>query len=206
MLSIDFLKRFGLFIYEDFLSAEFCSEFLSEARSTDVAPSIVLRKNATQSIKPTLDENLRKTEQIKVSVETESFVKDSLLAIKPMLEHHFDLVLTGCQKPLFYRYKEGGFFGAHQDRVNQPDAPDSVKNRRVSVIIFLNKRAEEPTSGSYCGGTLAFYGLIDDPRWQSYGFPFTGEPGMLLAFRSDVWHEVKPVTYGERYTVVSWLI
>jgi SM-20-related protein len=31
-----------------------------------------------------------------------------------------------------------------------------------------------------------------------------GEPGLLVAFRSDTVHEVLPVTHGERFTVVSW--
>jgi SM-20-related protein len=31
-----------------------------------------------------------------------------------------------------------------------------------------------------------------------------GEPGLLVAFRSDVLHEVEAVTHGERYSIVSW--
>jgi SM-20-related protein len=29
-------------------------------------------------------------------------------------------------------------------------------------------------------------------------------PGTLVAFRADTTHEVVPVTYGERYTIVTW--
>jgi predicted 2-oxoglutarate/Fe(II)-dependent dioxygenase YbiX len=34
--------------------------------------------------------------------------------------------------------------------------------------------------------------------------PVIGEPGTLVAFRSETTHEVTPVTHGQRYTIVSW--
>jgi SM-20-related protein len=30
------------------------------------------------------------------------------------------------------------------------------------------------------------------------------EAGLLIAFRSEMLHEVEPVTSGERVTIVSW--
>jgi hypothetical protein len=34
--------------------------------------------------------------------------------------------------------------------------------------------------------------------------PLIAEPGLLIAFPSDKWHEVKPVSHGRRFTVVTW--
>lgn len=224
MPNYDFFTQCGLFVIKDFLDAEFCSDYLTQARATTVAPVLILQRNATNGINAVSDETQRKTEQFKVPATTEKLIEKRLMAIKPMLEHHFNLALTGCQKPLFYLYKEGSFFGIHQDCINetdetaesrysgvpprqrtfQEDAPKFAKQRRVSIILFMNSRAEEPRAESYCGGALTLYGLIDDARWKPYGFPFMGEPGTLLAFRSDLFHEVKPVTWGERYTIVSW--
>jgi predicted 2-oxoglutarate/Fe(II)-dependent dioxygenase YbiX len=56
----------------------------------------------------------------------------------------------------------------------------------------------------YNGGKLILYGLIPTPDWEHYGFPVTAETGLLIAFRSDIFHEVTPVTAGERFTIVSW--
>jgi len=204
MASLDFFGRFGLFVHKEFLDAEFCTRYLAEACLASATQALVLPKNDDRILEPQLCTNHRRTEQINVPVQTELFIQERLLAIKPLLERHFDLPLTGFQKPLFYLYKEGGFFGVHQDSSAQPDAPQFIKERRVSVILFLNNQALEPLPGNYCGGNLAFYGLINDPRWQTYGFPFDSEPGMLLAFHSNIWHDVKPVTYGERHTIVSW--
>jgi predicted 2-oxoglutarate/Fe(II)-dependent dioxygenase YbiX len=130
--------------------------------------------------------------------------------VKPSIEKNFDLELKECQNPLCYRYEEGSFFGAHRDSCDRPLAPEFLRQRRVSTIIFLNQRTEEPSFETsiptYCGGSLALYGLIDNPHWQNMGIPVPSQPGMLVAFRSEMLHEVKKVTAGERYTIVSWFV
>jgi predicted 2-oxoglutarate/Fe(II)-dependent dioxygenase YbiX len=45
---------------------------------------------------------------------------------------------------------------------------------------------------------------MEDREGGSIGLPVTGEAGSLIAFPSDMVHEVTPVSRGERYTVVSW--
>jgi predicted 2-oxoglutarate/Fe(II)-dependent dioxygenase YbiX len=72
------------------------------------------------------------------------------------------------------------------------------------VVVFLNRQTEQPESDSFCGGSLVLYGLVGEPDWQDYGFPLTGEAGLLVAFPSSVIHEVEAVTAGERYTIATW--
>jgi predicted 2-oxoglutarate/Fe(II)-dependent dioxygenase YbiX len=74
----------------------------------------------------------------------------------------------------------------------------------VSIVIFLSRESAQPVPGAYCGGSLVFHDDDADPRQKSRGFPLIGEPGLLVAFRSDTTHEVTPVTYGERYSIVCW--
>jgi SM-20-related protein len=206
MLGIDFFSRLGLFIKEDFLDDELCAKLLAQTSFAESEPVLVVTKSEDNLLVPQFSKDKRQTEEIKITDNEKFFLKKSLLDIKSRLEQHFDLELKDCQNPLFYRYKEGDFFGAHQDNSEQPDAPDFLKERRISTIIFLNEMSEEPTPETYGGGDLTFYGLIDNPQWQEYGFNFPGKPGMLVAFPSHVYHEVKAVTHGHRYTVVSWFI
>ena len=79
-----------------------------------------------------------------------------------------------------------------------------MQQRQVSVVLFLNSESEIPNPDAYAGGSLTLYGLLQEPLWEKYGFSLKGETGLLVAFRSDVFHEVIPVTEGERFTVVSW--
>jgi SM-20-related protein len=82
---------------------------------------------------------------------------------------------------------------------------DEASGRRVSAVIFLNESSEEPAPEKYGGGSLAFYGLLqDDPKGQGIGLPLIGSPGSLVAFPSQMIHGVNPVTHGRRYTIASW--
>ena len=101
-------------------------------------------------------------------------------------------------------YREGDFFLPHEDSGHEPDDVEEVKERQVSAVLFLNAESEVPGPDIYGGGSLSFYGLIDDPRMKGRGIPLIGEPGLLVAFRPELVHEVTPVTHGERYTVVTW--
>ena len=70
--------------------------------------------------------------------------------------------------------------------------------------MFLNSDSPGEPAG-YSGGSLTFYGLMDDnASGESVGLPLAGETGLLIAFPSHLVHSVSPVTAGERYTVVSW--
>jgi predicted 2-oxoglutarate/Fe(II)-dependent dioxygenase YbiX len=210
MSSVELLQNLGLYIAPNFLPLEFCDRLLAEAQTATSEPAMVWKPGCKNSLDLVEDETQRKTEQVQVSDSISADIKDRLLDLKPVIEKYFDLELHEFQKPLFYRYKEGSFFGAHRDSCDRPIAPEFIRQRRVSTIIFLNQRTEEPlveaSLPTYCGGSLALYGLIDDPRWQNFGIPVPSQPGMLVAFRSEMLHEVKKVTAGERYTIVSWFV
>lgn len=201
----DFFTRLGMLVINNFLDAEVCTRLRAEASANANTPANVGTDNGY-----TVDEEQRRTKYALVSEQTESLVESRLLSIKPAVEKHFKLALTGCQKPSFLVYKEGDFFRLHCDNSHNPSYPQSIRDRQVSVVIFLNGETEEPEPDSYCGGSLLFHARINNPQVKSNGlrlrFPVTGKPGLLIAFRTDVVHEVTPVTQGKRYTIVSWFL
>jgi predicted 2-oxoglutarate/Fe(II)-dependent dioxygenase YbiX len=101
-------------------------------------------------------------------------------------------------------YGPGDHFGPHCDSDGDCSKPAYVRERRISVVIFLNGGTRSPPHETYEGGALVLYGLVGGPAGRAYGIPLAGEPGLLIAFRSDLLHEVTPVTRGQRYTIVSW--
>jgi predicted 2-oxoglutarate/Fe(II)-dependent dioxygenase YbiX len=199
MPAADFFRSLGLFVARDFFDAAWCERLRLEAVSASKSHATVVRKSIER-----LDEGMRKTKWAGVSASTIAAVKARLLAVKPRLESHFNVTLTGCEEPQCLAYKAGDFFRLHQDTADDPDALTYVRARQVSTVIFLNSAAEARGPESYGGGALTFYGLIDDPCWKTYGFPVVGEQGLLIAFRSNILHEVTVVTQGERYSIVSW--
>ena len=199
MPTAEFFTRLGLFVRKNFLEQELCTRCCREIDEAAQTKATIVRTNETE----VLDETFRKVKWADVPATTVSLVEARLLALMPTLERHFNVTLTGYEPLDFLTYQEGDFFQVHID--GGDDAHHNHRERKVSVVIFLNGQAQQPAHDTYCGGSLTFYGLIDDPRWLTYGFPLNSEPGLLIAFRSDVLHQVLPVTYGKRYSIVSWL-
>lgn len=200
MPNADFFSRLGVFVGKDFLDAMLCTRLRSEIQTANSSSAEVVRAGVAL-----VDKHSRKVRQYIMTPQTTSLIRAGLLALTPQLEQHCQMAITGCEVPQFLVYYPGDFFVAHQDGgVPSGEDPPFLRNRKIAVVLFINSASEEPTANTYCGGALALYGLIDDPRCQSYGFPLIGEAGFLVAFRADTLHEVTPVTHGVRYTVVSW--
>jgi predicted 2-oxoglutarate/Fe(II)-dependent dioxygenase YbiX len=199
-LNADFFRTFGLYVARDFLDRELCAQLREEARAAAARPATVRRQGADYVV----DEEIRRTHLARVSEASETVVERRLTSVKDTLDHHFKVTTTGIRQPQFLVYREGDFFRPHADSSNDADAPAVATRRRVSIVIFLNGESAADND-SYSGGSLTFYGLMNDARADDRGFPLTGEPGLLVAFPSQKVHSVTPVTRGVRFTVVSWL-
>ena len=103
-------------------------------------------------------------------------------------ERFFKFDIFGLNEGLqFTNYKaQSDKYGKHIDRV-----PDSVI-RKLSLSIQLTDPKE------YKGGELFLY---EDEK----GTEMKKEQGTLILFPSYILHEVKPVTKGERNSLVSWV-
>jgi SM-20-related protein len=190
----------GIYTDEEFFDQPTCERLKAEMHAGVQARAKVYERGRDR----TLDESKRSTLQVQVSPRTRAFVEESLMERLPLLRRHFELEATECQEPTFLIYRPGDFFEPHRDLSTDERAPGFVKRRSISTIIFLSDEAAGEGPGEYAGGSLAFYGLLADPRCERIGIPVRGKTGMLVAFRSGVFHQVTPVTRGERFTVVSW--
>ena len=203
MPNATLLGHLGLFVRRGFLSAEACLQIRAEMTAAAREPAMVRPAGRADGI---LDQETRRTGIANVPGAVTAVIEDQLRAIQPALEDYFKLQSAGWQRPQFYIYEPGDFFAAHRDTdPTDPVAPDWVKARQVSVSIFLNAgggRGDEP----YGGGTLIFYGARGDKNGAGFAIPLDSEEGMFVAFRADCVHEVRPVTSGRRYSIVTWFI
>jgi len=200
MPKAEFFTRLGLFAIKEFFDAGLCAKLRTEARLATSQAATVVGKDG----KGILDEKTRTTKCTQVSQETIAYIKLQLLAVKPQLESHFHVKLKDCEKPQLLRYHPGGFYVPHPDSNHAENAPQYLKERKVSTVIYLNSEVDKYAEECYTGGALTLYGLIEGERWQKYGFHLMGEAGLLIAFPSDILHQVEPVIEGERYTIVTW--
>ncbi len=197
----ELFARLGLFVVRDFFDADSCASLRAEA---DACEQETVGVVDGYSLNERIKDEVRRTKEARVSKRTRSLVHERLVELRPDIERHFGLALGGCERPQFLVYQPGDYFRPHQDSEDAPAKPDYVRRRRVSVVLFLNGETENPSPESFGGGALALYGLLAEPRMKDFGFNLVGEAGLLVAFRSDLIHEVRDVTRGRRYTVVSW--
>ncbi len=192
-----FFEKLGLFVRDDFLNPATCAEIQAEMCASETWKALIYRGDSGDGI---LDESIRKSLRVRVGEATKSLVRERMRALKPNVEEHFQISLGDCDPPNFLSYGEGAYFKPHLDASDHPD----IATRRVSLVVFLNARSKEPMENCYGGGSLTFYGLMKGPKWEDCAFSLEADLGSLLAFRSDILHEVQPVTFGQRFTVVSW--
>lgn len=191
--------HFNLFLLRNFLDAETCAHLraeLSEAPTTQ-APVYI------QGTEGLVHEDVRKTTSLHPAKETFSEIHARLQEQHSALERHFGETLHDCEPPQFLRYKEGDFFVRHQDGNTRQLDFDHLRVRRISIVVFLNDYSVEPTEGCFSGGVLNFYDETAQAD-QNVTFGLEGETGLLVAFTAETFHEVMPVTGGERFTIISW--
>tara|TARA_R110000787_G_scaffold19468_1_gene58371 strand:+ start:1398 stop:2048 length:651 start_codon:yes stop_codon:yes gene_type:complete len=111
-----------------------------------------------------------------------------------------------CQ---FTKYKLNQYYDWHCDSwhspYNKPGKPDHGMVRKLSVTCQLTDGLE------YKGGDLEFDFRNYDPPLRNEKYhviktPKTLSKGSVVVFPSFLWHRVKPVTEGTRYSLVVWNI
>jgi PKHD-type hydroxylase len=110
-----------------------------------------------------------------------------------------------CQ---FTKYKLNQYYDWHCDSFDKPyDIPDDPnkhgKIRKLSVTCQLTDGSE------YTGGELQFDCRNYNPSLRSENKHVLTvkeilPKGSIIVFPSHVWHRVKPVTKGTRYSLVIW--
>ena len=198
MIAPEAAAVFNLYQVKDFLDAETCSEIVAELRRSPEMPATTYGRSESAVV----DVRTRKVARISPSQVTIARVSKLLWERRDEVGAHSGLLLGNIETPQFLRYQVGDFFVAHQDGNTGMLRLDREKSRKISVIIFLNRQSETPELGTYDGGSLVFSEWR--PGRERGELRLAGETGRLVAFPSDLTHEVEAVTRGERYSIVSW--
>jgi PKHD-type hydroxylase len=105
-----------------------------------------------------------------------------------------------CQ---FTKYKIDQHYDWHKDSWDKPyDRPDDLncngKIRKLSVTCQLTDSSE------YEGGELDFQPRDEEDPNLIVPCKEAKTKGSIIVFPSHIWHRVKPVTKGVRYSLVIW--
>lgn len=181
---------------ERFLDAATIDRIRHAMRATEGGPATLLGSTPEHSIVP----SARKATRVTVSDAVRAAVMRRLGGLQPRIEARFRRSVNGFEEPQFLRYRPGDYFVPHQDG-NTPLVHDESRFRKISVVIFLSAQAEHPSPETFCGGSLVLHGPVGEAEPPLSLAP---APGTLVAFPSEITHEVLPITHGERLSIVAW--
>lgn len=191
-MSVELLRKLGVYIDLDFLADDLCADICSQIDSGFKVDTPLYDVDANDNIHLP---KLRQSRYSDVPEATQSIIADRVKRLKPILEAHFaDRFHQRAEPAKFVLYEEGHFFAPHVD---------SQLHRKINMSIYLNDEHSTAMSGGYSGGTLTLYGLFENPAFRNKGISLMGKRGMLIAYPSATVHEVTPVTNGNRYAVIT---
>jgi SM-20-related protein len=203
--SPEHFGRFGIFTRRNAMSDDLCAR-VCDAMMTAIASDGAIWHPHHDG--DAVVEAKRRKEMTGVPSELERVVQEVLDSHRDEVTSFFATEVARLQPLKFVRYDDGDHYRLHVDVTSASSAPELLRNRRISVVLFLNDQADDAEEGCYCGGRLTFHRLdVDAPvhgPWSGFGRPLDAERGLMVAFRPDVLHEVTPVTWGTRYTVTGW--
>jgi PKHD-type hydroxylase len=115
-------------------------------------------------------------------------LKQALSRTPEFLEFAFPVAMA---PPMMTRYKPGMKYGAHADAAFI-QLPGATIRSDLSCTIFLNDPAD------YDGGELLL-------RLGDAEISFKLQPGDAIVYPSDTFHQVVPVTKGERLVAITFV-
>ncbi len=107
------------------------------------------------------------------------------------LKDRYKCEAKGFETVQYLGYPVGGHYIKHNDSETLCNGKwTKMANRDISLLFYLNEE--------FGGGELEFPDL---------GLTIKPKKGMMIAFPSykEFYHKVHPVTWGHRYTLVSWV-
>jgi len=193
----ELITHLGVAGIPNFFGQELCRRLRADVRAGSLEPARVrVGESATQ-----VNENYRRSQKTQIATPAAGTVEHCLRQLQSWCALYYGIGLSGFEPPQYLLYRQGDFFSRHADGPEPSEFRFRQSPRKVSVVVFLNGEKDSGSEDSFCGGELVVYGGGDSP---DQGWPIVPSEGLLVAFPSFLVHEVKPVTSGERISLVSW--
>ena len=182
-----------IIIKENVIPEENLEEIMLLTNNTkDISQATIINKNKEEGC----EEDLETRHTLWYNI-TEEMAKNLEQAVAACFREHvaprYKCQFKSYEPVQFLGYPVGGHYQEHNDGESFNHTTrqwEKIMPRDVSFLFYLNDQ--------YGGGELEFYEL---------GLTIKPKKGMMIVFPSykDFAHKVHPVTWGHRYSLVSWV-
>jgi predicted 2-oxoglutarate/Fe(II)-dependent dioxygenase YbiX len=185
--------------WDDVLSPKECAHFISSMQTATSTEGLVLRGG-----REILARDTRVCLDHKVAQTVRDEFSERIAPLQGEILESFGLRSCVTNGPYFVSYGPGAFFRLHQDTGHHVDDPQVVTDRLLSLVLYLNGREATTETPAFDGGAFAIYDpLLPGLRGRHIVVP---QPGTLIVFKSECFHEVLTVHEGIRYSVILWYL
>ena len=186
-----------IIIKENVITEENIEELMLLTNNTkDISNATIINNTKEEEEGDSHETNLETRHTLWYNI-TEEMAKNFEQAVAGCFVNHvvprYNCEFKSYEPVQFLGYPVGGHYKGHNDGEHfnvETGKWERLMDRDVSFLFYLNDQ--------YGGGELEFYDL---------GLTIKPKKGMMIAFPSyhDFAHKVHPVTWGHRYSLVSWV-
>jgi PKHD-type hydroxylase len=182
------------------LSSEICNKIIKEGQEKPYERGVTgkyeSKSKKTKKLTTKDTKDLKKIRDCQVKWLDEKWIYD---LIRPFvqtanLNAEWNFEFNQMEECQLTRYKKNHFYEWHRD--------DNTMNKKGRKLTFMAMLSEEK---DYKGGHLEFAYLLDKPQYMAIETVKTPR-GTVIIFPSFVFHRLKPITKGIRYSLVCWNI
>lgn len=184
---------FGLHVDTSFLTPSDASRLTEQLLACPAFPSTVHVEELGGYV---VDKSRRDADAVQLSAELIAELETRFGEVLAAVGAHFGVELTEIETIQSLRYKPGQGFQAHMDRTPPGTGTEATRARKITLLLFANGPP------AFEGGDLAI--CVFGDRAPDFALPVQPQAGTLLAFPSQLLHEVCPVVEGTRCSVVAW--
>lgn len=199
-------------IVKNFLSNKLAMEIVSYTKKSNDYKKAQIIANDSSITEGKLKEEFRKTNIYKLNDTYENIYKKRFEEIKPLIEKHFNLILTNSTDIQVLEYTKGCYYKKHADDsselVDTKGNTVAFKNvnieRKISSVLFATEYNDNiDNEFTFNGGELKFNYLYNIKGEQIQFKPSFGD--MIIFPSNPIFsHEILKVNDGYRLTLVQW--
>ena len=165
----------------------------------------VIGQQNTKKLDPTQIKNLIKKRDSKIVWLSDRWIFNEIqpFVIRANINAGWNFQWDYTEACQFTKYSKGQYYDWHCDSwpksYHAPGYPVHGKIRKLSITLSLSDEK------SYKGGELEFdFRNVEREKQKTQICKEVKPKGSLVVFPSDIWHRVKPIKKGYRYSLVIW--
>tara|TARA_R100000655_G_C2992294_1_gene193303 strand:- start:2096 stop:2716 length:621 start_codon:yes stop_codon:yes gene_type:complete len=198
------LLRNAYWYFQSALDNTFCDQVIEHANSKKDTIAVTGKFGKKKKLSKEDKNNLKKQRNSNIVWLNDKWIYDRITPFIHIANENagWNFETDWCESIQFTKYKLNQFYDWHCDPMDVPykssDPNFNGKIRKLSATVQLS------SSDDYKGGDFELQPRMRTTANYKINVKEIKPRGSVLVFPSHLWHRVKPVTKGVRYSLVLW--